>query len=107
MKYVDWLDDAGCSRRSLVRSAQDDPRQGIPFDPPDLADLDLSPEQRVAVHNALAARGLITWRDVVAQQDGITSALRTLAARGVLPADQIRTIKRQLVLLYREATHEQ
>lgn len=102
MKYIDWLDDAGYSRHSLVRDGRDDPRQGIPFDPPALDALGLPPEQQVAVHNALAARGLLTWRDVVTQQDGITSALRTLAARGVLPAADIKRIKRDLVQLYRQ-----
>ena len=102
MKYVDWYDDDGLRRRSLVRDDRDDPRAGIPFDPPDLAGLGLLDTQRVAIHNALAERRLYTWRDVTAQQDGIISALRTLAARGVLPAGQIRIIKRQLVQLYRQ-----
>ena len=107
MKYVDYIDPDGYARRALVRDDRDDPRQGIPFDPPDLASVNLPEVQRMAVHNALAERGLYTWRDVVRQQDGITSALRTLAARGVLPAAQISNIKRQLVQLYRqEATHE-
>ena len=101
MKYVDWLDPDGFLRRSLVRDDRDDPRQGIPFDPPDLVGLGLPDAVRLAIHNTLAERQLYTWRDVVRQQDGITSALRTLAARGVLPADQIRNVKRQLVLLYR------
>ena len=108
MKFIDYTDVAGYKRRSLVRDDRDDPRAGIPFSPPDLASLDLSDAQRVALHNALADRQLYAWRDVVRQQDGITSALKTLAARGVLPAAQISTIKRQLVYLYREteATHE-
>lgn len=102
MKYIDWTDDAGYHRRSLVRSEHDDPRQGIPFDPPELDSLGLPLEQALALHNALASRQLYSWRDVVAQQDGLTSALRTLAARGVLPADRIRVIKRRLVELYRQ-----
>lgn len=102
MKYVSWLDDAGYSRRTLVRDDRDDPRLGIPFDPPALDTLGLPPEQQVALHNALAERQLFTWRDVVVQQDGITSALRTLAARGVLPAANIKRIKRDLVQLYRQ-----
>ena len=107
MKFIDYIDPDGYARRALVRDDRDDPRQGIPFDPPGLASLPLSEVQRIAVHNALVERQLYTWRDVLKQQDGITSALRTLAARGVLPAAQISTVKRQLVMLYRqEATHE-
>jgi len=107
MKYVNYTDADGYAHRSLVRDDRDDPRQGIPFDPPPLGALDLLETQRLAIWNALAERGLYTWRDVLRQQDGITSALRTLAARSVLPAAQISNIKRQLVMLYRqEATHE-
>jgi len=107
MKYVDYTDSGGFLRRSLVRGDRDDPALGIQFDPPPMDTLDLPDALRLALHNALAERQLYAWRDVVAQQDSITSALRTLAARGVLPADQISTLKRQLIYLYRqEATHE-
>ena len=102
MKFIDYTDAAGCIHHVAVRTDKDDPRQGIPFDPPDVGKLGLPDAQRVALHNALVERRLFTWRDVVVQQDSITAALRTLAARGVLPADQIGKIKRQLVLLYRQ-----
>ncbi len=90
MKIVMWTDDRGYKHRSLLRDSDPDELapKGIPQDPPDLDELDWEGLKK-DLHNALVERGLATWEDVLAQQNGVTSAIK-------------QVFKRPMVYLYRD-----
>jgi hypothetical protein len=91
MKLIEYTDERGRTRRSLLRD--DDPPEwaaqgrGIPQDPPDLDQLDWE-QARVDLHNELAVRGLLGFDDVQGQRGGLNAAIRA----ALLP---------KLMLLYR------
>jgi hypothetical protein len=103
MRLVQWLDDDGYRRQSLVRD--DDPddmaEYGIPLDPPSLAELDIPEEVRLDLHNELSARGLLTWDDVLAQQNGVTGVVKAVASRHNLDEPDMRALRRAVLVLYR------
>ena len=90
MRLVQWTDKHGYKHRSLVRD--DDPdemaSQGILQDPPNLDELDWEAIKR-DIHNRLVDAGLISWRDVQ-EKRGLRGAI-------------LSSMKRELILLYREA----
>jgi len=90
MRIVDWIDDKGYKRRSLVRDKDPDSsaRFGIPQGPPSLDELDWKAIKR-DLHNQLMDRGLHTYQDVTKQQNGVTGSV--LAA-----------VRKPLILLYRK-----
>ena len=86
MKTIEWVDERGYKRRSMLRD--DDPDElahmGIPLPgPPDLDQLDWGHLQR-ELHNALFNAGLFTWQDVQVAQTGVTSAILTGFKRPVV-----------------------
>lgn len=89
MKSVQWTDERGYLRVSLLRDNDDVSLapQGIPISPPDLDRLDWDEIKR-ELHNLLVERGLFDYADVVAQQNGVSAAIVTV-------------LKRKLVALYR------
>lgn len=103
MRLVQWTDDDDYQRQSLIRD--DDPDDsalyGIPLDPPSLADVDIPAEVKRDLHNDLSARGLLTWVDVLAQQDGVTGVVKHIARKHNLSVQQARDLKRTLIALYR------
>lgn len=96
MKLVQWTDDKGYYRLSLIRDR--DPEelapQGLPYDPPDINSLDWERIKR-EIHNLLVSNRLLSWQDVQRSQNGITSIVNA-------------TVKRELIILYRqmEATED-
>jgi hypothetical protein len=103
MKLVTWTDEDGFNHQSLLRS--DDPDEmaiyGIPLDPPDLAECSIPEEVRKGLHNELLSRGLISWADVMAQQDGVTATVQKVARRHNLKSDETRSLRRCVLALYR------
>ena len=90
MKIVEWKDDRGLLHKSMLRDADPDELapMGIPVDSiPDLDQLDWEYMKR-ELHNALFKAELFTWRDVQAQQVGVSKAI-------------LATFKRHVVRLYR------
>ena len=93
MKLVTFVDNRGWQHRSLVRDEDPDwmAPQGILRDPPNLDAMDWEGVKQ-DLHNALAASGLFTWKDVQAKgaEDGLRGAI-------------LSAMKRRLIALYREA----
>jgi len=91
MRIVQWEDERGYIRRSMVRDEDPDTfaQAGIPLDPPDLDMIDWDWIKR-ELHNTLVEYELYNWDDVVKNQNGanIQSAL-------------LRVLKRPLINLYR------
>lgn len=85
MRRVIWTDNDGVKHCSLLR--EDDPDHlapnGVPHDPPDLSRLDWD-GIRVELHNLLVDRGLLTWNDVVASQNGVTASILSVMKRKIL-----------------------
>lgn len=91
MRTVQWTDNTGRIRASLVRDYDPDTAapQGIPADPPDLRGLDIEGALR-DLHNELARRGLRTWLDVQKSGDGVTASI-------------LASFRRRVIALYRQA----
>lgn len=85
MKLVEWTDENGFKRGSLLR--EQDPEvlkeSGVPVGPPNLDFLDWEGLKR-DLHNQLYQRGLFTWDDVVAKQNGVTSAILSAMRKRVV-----------------------
>lgn len=94
MKLVQWTDDNGYYRLSLLRDKDPDELapQGVPHEPPDINDLDWERIKR-EIHNLLVSKRLLNWKDVQRSQNGITNTINA-------------TIKRELIMLYREKATE-
>lgn len=89
MRKVIWIDESGHKRVSLVRDTDPDSmaQAGVPVGPPDINELDWDGIKR-ELNNLLVDRGLLTYRDVQAAQNGITSSV-------------LAVLKRRIVNLYR------
>src|SRR4030042_3236254 len=82
MKTVQWTDEHGFNRLALVPGDFDgDPRAGLPLEVPDLIAVVPDRDLRRDRSNQLIARRLLTWEQVLAQQSGVTTSIRTVAAR--------------------------
>lgn len=88
MKTVEWTDDHGRKRARLVRDLLDDPREGIPIEPPDVDRIDWE-AVKTALHNQLMDRGLLDAKDVHAHPGEFTGAI-------------FAALRRPLLDLYRE-----
>lgn len=91
MKLVQWTDDKGYYRLSLLRDKDSDELapQGLPYDPPDIDSLDWEKIKR-DIHNLLVSNRLLNWKDVQQKQNGITSIVNA-------------TLKRELIILFRQS----
>ena len=89
MKLIEWTDEDGYKRGSLLRHGDPDPIRdaGIPVGPPDLDMIDWEQVRR-SLHNQLYERGIFTWEDVQREQSGVTAAV-------------LHALKRQVLVLYR------
>jgi len=76
MRKVIWIDETGYKRVSLIRDTDPDSmaQAGVPVCAPDLEEMDWGALKR-ELNNALVDRGLYTWQDVQAAQNGITSSV--------------------------------
>jgi len=90
MRLAKWIDEKGYHRQSWIKD--DDPdsmaTSGIRHEPPDLSRIDWADVER-ELHNELVKRGLISWKDVQAQQNTLVPLITSL-------------MKRRLITLYRE-----
>ena len=89
MKLIEWMDEDGYKRGSLLREGDPEPirEAGLPVSPPDVNLIDWDAVKR-DLHNQLYERGIFNWDDVQRAQSGVTGAV--LAA-----------LKRQVLVLYR------
>ncbi len=91
MRLVQWIDERGRKRQAYVRDNDPDdmaPKSGIRHEPPDVERLDWE-RFKTDLHNALIDGGLLSWKDVQAQQNSLLPLLS-------------RHLRRQLIALYRE-----
>jgi hypothetical protein len=93
MKRVFWKDDSGNSHCSLLRDTDDEtrPEIGIPLEPPPIERIVC--EAAMELQNLLVAQGLITYQDVVASQNGVSSALFTVLRRKILEAYKLKELE--------------
>jgi len=75
MRRVEYTDEHGYKHVVLLRAEDEDPRVGIPVGPPDLRELDWDEFKR-DLNNILVDRGLLTWDDVISQQNGLRGAIQ-------------------------------
>ena len=99
MRLIQWTDEDGRLHLSALTDDQPDgdAPHGIPYDPPSVDDLGLTPEQAQDLHNTLVGLWLVLWADVEARQNGVSSALRRLA----ISDEKRRTIRRALIARYK------
>jgi hypothetical protein len=85
MRLVEWTDEQGYKHLSFLRDSDPDKvaPQGIPYDPPNLDQLDWESVKR-EIHNELVSRRLIKWDDVKVSQDGVTNVVRSVLTRRIL-----------------------
>ena len=97
MRYVEWLDDEGCKRLSMLRDSDSDDmaRQGVPVRTIDVDEIDWIAVKR-ELHNEMVERRLLTWKDV--QQKG--------GLRGLVALTLQRELIRLLKTLEKETQHE-
>ena len=85
MRRVEWTDRYGYMRAALLRD--DDPDEikeaGVHIGPPNLDRLDWDEVKR-DLHNELFKRGLFTWHDVQAAQDGVKIAILAVLRKRVV-----------------------
>jgi len=88
MRYVEWEDQNGCLRLSLLRDSDPDEMaaSGIPVRTIDVDEIDWLAVKR-ELHNEMIKRRILTWKDV--QQKG---GLRGLVAL-TLQREVIRLMK--------------
>jgi len=104
MRLITYTDDNGYIRQALLRdSAPDDEAyKGIQLDLPNLDGVQGIPDDvRRALHNALIARGLYCWADVLRLQNGVTGVVKVLAAKHKLDEATAKSIKRQVLHIYK------
>jgi hypothetical protein len=94
LKLVNWVDENGCKRRSLIRDSDPEhtANHGIHKDIPNLDELDWDRLRR-NLHNNLFDNNLFTREDVQKSQNGITNAI-------------LATFRKEIVYLYRRQGKE-
>lgn len=88
MKQLHYTDNSGKAHVAMVRQQDDDPRIGIPLEPPDVSRIDWE-GVKTDLHNELTLRGIMTVRDIWANGNGFTGAI-------------LSALKNRLIALYRE-----
>ena len=85
MRKVEWTDERGYMHISSVRD--DDPdnkaHEGISLDPPSVERLDWEAIKRDR-HNQLVMKKLLTYEDLVRQQNGVTGAILAVLRKPVI-----------------------
>lgn len=94
MKKVIWKDRDGNYRCSLLRDEDDVnvPEIGLPVEPPPIEKIVC--EAAMELRNAFLSRGLFTWRDVIASQDGVSSVLLDVLKRKIVEAYKLQELNR-------------
>lgn len=90
MRLVTWEDKDGYLRQAHVKDSDPDSmaKKGVQHKMPDLSQIDWDDVQK-ELHNILVRRGLVTWADVVEQQNSLGPTIASV-------------LKRRLVALYRQ-----
>ncbi len=90
MRLVTWEDKDGYLRQAFVKDGDPDSmaKKGMRHEPPDLSQIDWEEVQK-DLHNILVQRGLVTWQDVVEQQNSLGPTIASV-------------LKRRLIALYRQ-----
>lgn len=88
MQRVEWTDGKGRKRCRLVHNVLDDPKEGVPLEPPDLDRLDWE-RIKAVLHNELMDRGLLTAQDAQVNPNAFSGAI-------------FAALRRPLLDLYRE-----
>lgn len=85
MRMVKWTDENGYMHRSLLKDSEGDDMAPLtaPQDPPLVSLLDWDEIKR-DLHNTLVIRGLFDYKDLTAQQNGVTGAILSVMKRPVL-----------------------
>lgn len=86
MRQVSWIDVKGFKHTSLIRDNDPTPseeRPGILQDPPNLDQIDWE-GIKCEIHNEFVNRGLITWRDVQASGNGVSTVIRMVLRQKII-----------------------
>jgi hypothetical protein len=77
MRQVAWQDKDGRTHFTLIPNGAPDAdgKLGVPVGPPPLKALGLPKETEIRLHNELAHRGLLTYKDARRRQPDVLAAL--------------------------------
>lgn len=92
MILIQYTDDNGFMCQAYVKRENDNPIQGIAYNPPNLDTLGLNIGKQRELNNALIHSGLITFQDVLESNGAATGTLRRL---------NLFHLRRQLITLYK------
>jgi len=109
MRQLVYTDDDGLERMVLLRDRDpDDPALGVQVSPPPLQRItDLTPDELKQLNKLLTKRGLFRWRDVVAQQNGLTNVAGIVARDNGWDRAKTNEVRRKLATLYRKYEREE
>ncbi len=82
LKLVNWTDQEGYKHLSHVID-NEDIKEGIPNDPPDINQLDWE-QIKQDLHNGLVDKNLITWHDIQMSGDGLTGVILTVLRKRII-----------------------
>lgn len=93
MKRVTWKDEYGYSHISLLRDTDNElhPEIGIPLEPPPIEKILC--DAGMDVREALVLRGIVTYQDLLKDQDGVSSTLRLILVRRIVEAYKLKEIE--------------
>ena len=94
MKLLKFEDEQGYLRHSWVKDTDNNPKRGVPLNPPDLSSLNLNTKQQKELHNTLVEYRLFNHLDVLKSGNGVTGILRRM---------ELKHLRRQLLALYKLA----
>jgi hypothetical protein len=109
MRQLRYTDEDGMERVVLLRDCDpDDPALGVQISPPPVDRLRLlTDDERKRIHGLLTKRGLYRWRNVIAQQDGITGVVGVVSREFGWDRAKTNDVRRQVVALYKEYEREE
>lgn len=93
MKKVIWKDVNGNFHCSLLRDTDNEskPEVGIPLEPPPIERILC--EAGMEVRNQFIAQGLITYKDIVKSQNGVSSTLLGILTRKIVEAYKLKELE--------------
>lgn len=93
MKRVTFTDNDGKVCVVLLRDEDDPnfPEVGIPVEPPPIERV--VRDAAMEVQNEFVKRGMLTWRDVVVTQDGVSSVLRDTLRKKIIEAYKFKELE--------------
>ncbi len=93
MKRVLYNDETGRVRCVMLRDEDDEnyPEVGIPIEPPPIERVVM--ESAMEVQNEFVKRGLLTYKDVVLTQDGVSAVLRDILRKKIVEAYKLKELE--------------